>query len=212
MQQEASTIKEEQSIEVSPIKEEFVDPYEEKPTQLEVEIETNISNATSADDLEKNPLEDGDDYDDSQHDSVCDRDDEYIASPATSSFSSSADEDQLTKIALEKEKKPKVRRKKRLEKTSTQSKKDDEEAGVIRKKRKRLDPKLTEEMIQKHISMICNLCNVDCKTFIEVGKHFKDCHPKIKPYIMCCNKRFTRRHYIAQHALQHEDPNCFRYV
>ncbi|XP_005179368.1 transcription factor grauzone [Musca domestica] len=210
LQQEASAIKEEQSIEVSPIKEEFLDTYEEKPTQLEVEIETNISSVIPADDFERNPLEDGDDYDDSQLDSVCDVDDDYIASPATSSFSSSADEDQLTKIALEKEKKPKVRRKKRLEKTSTQSKKDDEEAGVIRKKRKRLDPKLTEEMIQKHISMICNLCNVDCKTFIEVGKHFKDCHPKIKPYIMCCNKRFTRRHYIAQHALQHEDPNCFR--
>ncbi|XP_073813951.1 transcription factor grauzone-like [Musca autumnalis] len=209
-------IKEEQSTTESiPIKEEFIDTISEaKPEQAEVEIETNIGTKTQEGQLEKNPLEDDEDDgqndDDSQHGSLNDLDDDYVASALSSSFSSSAEEEELPaeNIVTKEKKSPVKRRKKRLNKDEKTPKKD--EGNIPRKKRKRLDPKLTEEMIQKHISMICNLCNFDCKTFMEVGKHFREFHPKIKPYIMCCNKRFTRRHYIAQHALQHEDPNCFR--
>ncbi|XP_061396511.1 transcription factor grauzone-like [Musca vetustissima] len=208
---------------VTTIKDEFDEPSEEEkpPNQLEVEMETNLSNiAMTANEVEKNPLEDDDhhhgiidgDVDgyDSQHDSLYDAD--YVAAssaPSSSSSSSSSAEDdhQPVETGTTNEKISKVKRKRRKQ-SMEESKKD--ESIAPRKKRKRLDPKLTEQMIQKHISMICNLCNFDCKTFVEVGKHFKECHPKIKPYIMCCNKRFTRRHYIAQHALQHEDPNCFR--
>nr|XP_013118552.1 unnamed protein product [Stomoxys calcitrans] len=214
---ETILIKEE---ETTPIKKELLETSlasDEKSIQIEVEISPNrrLSSPQVEYILEKNPLDDDNEADE------CDSDNEYVdntlpdyeASWSSSTSSNSEDEANLpTKkkqlLDGKEAKEAKVKRKRRLGKALV-GKKPDEEDNT-KKKRKRLDPKLTEEMIQKHIPMICNLCNFDCKTFIGVGNHFKEFHAKTKPYIMCCNKKFTRRHYIAQHALQHEDPNCFR--
>lgn len=212
LQTETVLIKEEDSQAVAvPIKEELDELCEEKATQIEVEIEPNIPsyeqdgpvNAT------KNPLDnDHPSEEDDASEYECENDglDACISNSSSSTTSSSDDE----KVATKKETLKKVRKKSTAKIRKKTEHKKDADDEVTRKKRKRLDPKLTEEMIQKHIPMICNLCNLDCKTFLDIGTHFKEQHPKIKPFIVCCNKRFTRRHYIAQHALQHEDPNCFR--
>lgn len=101
-----------------------------------------------------------------------------------------------------------IKKKKRKAQVETKKSTDD-----VKKKRKiqfKLDPKHTEEMIQKHIPMGCNLCVFVGKTFSDIVEHFRQAHPKVRPYIMCCDKKFTKRFYVAQHALKHEDPNCFK--
>lgn len=76
----------------------------------------------------------------------------------------------------------------------------------------RLDPLHTEEMIQKHIPMGCNLCVFVGKTFADIVAHFKADHPNTRAYITCCDKTFTKRFYVAQHAMTHENPDCFRFT
>lgn len=83
----------------------------------------------------------------------------------------------------------------------------------VHEKRKishRLDPKLTEQLIKKHISMLCDLCVFSGNTFADIVAHFKIHHAKVQPYIMCCNRKFTRSYCIDQHAAIHENPDSFR--
>ena len=89
--------------------------------------------------------------------------------------------------------------------------KTEKNANALKKKRKsdRLD--LPDEIVKKHIQMGCDLCIYVGKNFHDIIEHFKDHHDDVKPYIMCCDKKFTRTYSIAQHACLHEDPNYFRY-
>lgn len=85
----------------------------------------------------------------------------------------------------------------------------------IRKKRKELykiDEKHADEMILKYVPMGCDLCVFVGKTFPDIVEHFKEAHPRTRPYVTCCDKQFTKRCHLAQHALMHEDPNCFKSV
>lgn len=212
-QSETFIIKEEETSMASPIKEELDEIDVEKPTHSEAPIDENINSAKHNEVyLEKNPLDD--DLHSIASDESGNEKDDYVDRSSMSSSASSSEGEQLVKTKKVQSKKIEKRRvvtkrKSRLGKECTSKTSDEDNAN--KKKRKRLDQKLAEEMIQKHIPMICNLCNFDCKSFTDVSKHFNEFHSKVKPYIMCCNKKFTRRHYIAQHALQHEDPNCFRY-
>lgn len=88
----------------------------------------------------------------------------------------------------------------------------DKETKPKRKKQifNRLDPIHTEEMIRKHIPMGCNLCVFVGKTFGDIVAHFKAEHSGVRPFITCCDKKFTKRFYVAQHAMKHENPTCFR--
>ncbi|TMW42835.1 hypothetical protein DOY81_012087, partial [Sarcophaga bullata] len=72
-----------------------------------------------------------------------------------------------------------------------------------------LNPTETEEIIKKHIPMGCNLCVFVGKSFSDIIEHFKVAHAKIKPYILCCDRKLKKRFYIVQHALKHENPKCF---
>lgn len=74
----------------------------------------------------------------------------------------------------------------------------------------RLDPKVSDETIKKHINMTCALCVFVGKSFQELKDHFKAHHPNEKAYVICCNRKFDRLYVIAQHAARHENPDCFR--
>lgn len=84
--------------------------------------------------------------------------------------------------------------------------------GGISKKQfiNHLSPTETEEIIKKHIPMGCNLCVFVGQSFSDIIEHFKMAHSKIKPYILCCDRKLKKRFYIVQHALKHENPKCFR--
>ncbi|XP_075168517.1 transcription factor grauzone-like [Haematobia irritans] len=207
---ETILIKEEEEFQTNSIKVEVEPELYEKTKQIdEVEITQSTKALPIEEASERNPLDEDNCFDES------DSDNENRDNTMAELASSSSSEDEVHNEEKEKTneedagaKKHTMRRKRIISKLRIAKKTGQEDK--TKKKRKRLDPKLTEEMIQKHIPMVCNLCNFDCKTFVDIGKHFEEFHSKIKPYIMCCKKRFTRRHYIAQHALQHEDPNCFR--
>lgn len=83
-------------------------------------------------------------------------------------------------------------------------------ANIIKKKRKVDRLELPDEVVKKHIQMGCDLCIYVGKNFHDIIEHFKNHHGNVKPYIMCCDKKFTRTYCIAQHACLHEDPNYFR--
>ncbi|XP_073813942.1 transcription factor grauzone-like [Musca autumnalis] len=74
----------------------------------------------------------------------------------------------------------------------------------------KINDKHADEMILKYIPMACNLCVFIGKTFPDIVEHFKVSHPRTRPYVTCCDKQFTKRSLLAQHALKHEDPNCFK--
>lgn len=74
-----------------------------------------------------------------------------------------------------------------------------------------MDPSLTEEAIKKHVQMACNLCVYVGKTFSDITEHFKQHHIDVKPYVMCCNRKFTKNCILAEHAYIQENPKAFRY-
>ncbi|XP_073813572.1 grauzone [Musca autumnalis] len=194
-------------------------PLEDLQKDLETEIDGNLEDddVKVLDIWKSNPLED-DEFNAAGTDSESDngsQSDDYEQSEYSNEEESTSpeeeeegvDEDVANKADSNKEKK-KTERRKRKSKQTTKQQTDD-----VKKKRKvqyKFDHQHTEEMIQKHIPMGCNLCVYVGKTFADIVGHFKEFHQKIRPYIMCCDKKFTKRFYVAQHALKHEDPNCFK--
>lgn len=100
--------------------------------------------------------------------------------------------------------------KKKIKRPATSKLKKPEDSSDKTKSFKCLERNSTDEMIRKHIPMGCNLCVFVGATFPDIVKHFKISHPGVRPYITCCDKRFTKRYYVAQHAMTHENPNSFR--
>ncbi|KAM7342757.1 transcription factor grauzone-like isoform 2-T2 [Cochliomyia hominivorax] len=87
---------------------------------------------------------------------------------------------------------------------------DKEDIPKRKKSSHHLDPILTEQLIKKHIPMLCDLCVFTGGTFSDIVAHFKEHHAEVQPYIMCCNRKFTRNYSIDQHAIIHENPDSFR--
>ncbi|XP_037821305.1 transcription factor grauzone-like isoform X2 [Lucilia sericata] len=195
------------------------DVFEENLMQVEVEIDVNASGEHGRGEvIKENPLE-------------AERIDEDIAleqeseDDSESSFNygenseisegdeSSAEEDKTKDV---KSKKGNLEKDNNIEKVAKRKKfnKTEKKTGNSSSKKKWtdkfLDPILTEQMIKKHINMICDLCVFVGASFPDMVSHFKKYHPKVRPYIMCCDRKFTKRYYVAQHALKHEDPNYFR--
>ncbi|XP_036344512.1 transcription factor grauzone-like [Rhagoletis pomonella] len=67
-------------------------------------------------------------------------------------------------------------------------------------------------IVKKHIVLGCDLCAFVGEDFFAISKHFRLQHPNIKAYIRCCNKKFTQRCRVVQHAYKHEDPHFFNFV
>lgn len=103
-----------------------------------------------------------------------------------------------------------VKKKKRTARKKKDTNLEPVKDNVKKRKIQRLDPAHTDEMIKKHIPMGCNLCIFVGSNFTDIVKHFRSVHPNIRPYVMCCDKKLSKRFFLAQHAFKHEDPNCFR--
>ncbi|XP_005179367.1 transcription factor grauzone [Musca domestica] len=186
-------------------------PLEDLQKDLEDEIGANLEeeDVQVLDIWQSNPLDDElkSHGTDSESDNGSNSED-YEQSEYSDEESNSPEEEEVAKGEQKNKDTAKTERRKRKPKTSTKQTTD-----AVKKKRKvqyRFDHNHTEEMIQKHIPMGCNLCVFVGKSFADIVGHFKVCHPKTRPYIMCCDKKFTKRFYVAQHALKHEDPNCFK--
>ncbi|KAM7345523.1 transcription factor grauzone-like [Cochliomyia hominivorax] len=215
VQQDLDILKEEDDnkyINPESIKNELVDDdenciNEEKNLQLEIEIDLEEVNNI------RNPLEEvmenesmENTYDEEDGDYSNDDDNTSTSSEEYESNIKELVEENKEKKTRNNDEKPKRCRRKKSEVEKT-------EDNPPRKRKKaifnRLDPVHTEEMILKHIPMGCNLCVFVGKTFGDIVKHFKADHPDVRPYITCCDKTFTKRFYVAQHAMTHENPDCF---
>lgn len=69
-----------------------------------------------------------------------------------------------------------------------------------------------ENLIKKHLKMLCDLCPYTGTDFTDLTQHFKEQHPGMKSYIKCCTRKLNCPSDIIQHAQLHEDPNCFMYL
>lgn len=194
---------------------------EEKPCSSQVKLEQQdeeiyerdlMQIETEIDEIE-NPLE-GHHNDESENEGD-ETSDEY--EPSEDMSDDNEDEESLNEelandIKLEQNIENKTTIKKTTKRKSTAKQTDKNKNASSKKKRifNRSDPQLSEEMIKKHIPMGCNLCVFVGQTFSDIVEHFRATHPNVRPFIMCCDKKLTKRFYVAQHALKHENPNCFR--
>lgn len=180
----------------------------EKNLQLEIEIDYD------QDKTSKNPLEECMEENESiDSDEDYDNEDVYNSTSTEDDYKSPIKHEVKEKQTKTSKTSPKTLNKtKKSRRKKSEIEKTDNNSVPKRKKAifNRLDPVHTEEMILKHIPMGCNLCVFVGKTFSDIVTHFKAEHPDVRPYITCCDKVFTKRFYVAQHAMTHENPNCFR--
>lgn len=197
--------------------------FEENLMQVEIEIDANINENQNTELFKENPLEAksaNSPSDDTEYQQELENgrnessSSEYqLSDGSEESYSEDTKnrnkKQNISTCLIKKSKSAKANKKKEI---SYKNIKTGESGRAARKKwtDKFLDPILTEQMIKKHINMICDLCVFNGSSFPDMVNHFKKYHPKVRPYIMCCDRKFTKRYYVAQHALKHEDPNYFR--
>lgn len=170
-----------------------------------MDIKKSITNGEC--DIQKNPLENEQNSGD-WNDKDFDTESESATSDDCELSDYSDSEAILRDGEIKKDKETEINSKKRKPKQTFYNKSEDRP----KKKRSshRLDPLLTEQLIKKHIKMLCDLCVYSGSIFADIITHFKENHPNIQPYIMCCNRKFTRSYCIDQHAIIHENPDSFR--
>lgn len=221
LQNQSADIKEEEKPCTSAIKQEH-DGFEENLMQVEVEIDVNPNIELEAEVVKENPLEseridvDIEFKKEQDDDSSGSSDNDYDDASDDSEDEESSGNESSTKDDKNEKAEKKAGKTKHDNKKSKTKKSDTNDSKNSKAKKKWtdkfLDPVLTEQMIQKHINMVCDLCIFIGKSFPDMVSHFKKYHPKVRPYVMCCDRKFTKRYYVAQHALKHEDPNYFRYA
>lgn len=104
-------------------------------------------------------------------------------------------------------------------KKSTESGKNRKELTVSQKKlaelRQQRGVKTTcsdDELVKKYIPMSCDVCIFFCEDFALLRNHFRLSHPNIKPYVCCCNRKWSHWMEIVHHAYKHEDPKFLKYI
>lgn len=56
----------------------------------------------------------------------------------------------------------------------------------------------------------CVLCSATAKSFGLLRTHFRNEHPNEKYYIICCERRFSKRCDVYEHIQLHLDPDVFK--
>lgn len=175
--------------------------------QLDVDVKE-ISNHEESCFIQKNPLEN------EQNPGDWEENEEFHIESATSDEYELSDYSECDAIlrhnTIKKDKEGEVGNKKSKDQQKCGNKSEREDKPKKKRSSHRLDPLLTEQLIRKHIKMLCDLCIYSGSIFSDIVTHFKENHPDIQPYIMCCNRKFTRSYCIDQHAIIHENPDSFR--
>ncbi|XP_073813943.1 transcription factor grauzone-like [Musca autumnalis] len=189
-------------------------PLEDLKQDLENKTNTKDDWQTEIDTLNIDILNDTKDIDNNS-DNECSDDFEPSDDESSSDNDESpqSSEDESTKKVAKKQVKRRNRKAAKSKTPKTRTSAEKSAYDLIRKKRKELykiDEKHADEMILKYVPMGCNLCVFVGKTFPDIVEHFREAHPRTRPYVTCCDKQFTKRCHLAQHALMHEDPNCFK--
>lgn len=60
--------------------------------------------------------------------------------------------------------------------------------------------------------MNCDLCLHQFDSWNDARTHYLDKHNVFKPFLRCCNRKFSLRSRIIEHITWHMDPSAFQYV
>lgn len=61
-----------------------------------------------------------------------------------------------------------------------------------------------EAKIRSFVDVKCHICNEPFDAFWLVRKHFQSVHPDQKAFLICCNRKFTRRYSLLDHIEWHD--------
>ncbi|XP_065086603.1 transcription factor grauzone-like [Ochlerotatus camptorhynchus] len=66
------------------------------------------------------------------------------------------------------------------------------------------------QLFSKHFRMICDLCGAKAASFKLLRTHFWQEHQRRDGYVVCCNKKLSKRYTILDHINFHANPDVFR--
>lgn len=61
-----------------------------------------------------------------------------------------------------------------------------------------------EQKIRNYVDVRCHVCGEEYLTFHRLKKHVKKNHAGEQGFLVCCNKKFTRRYELIEHLEKHE--------
>lgn len=67
-----------------------------------------------------------------------------------------------------------------------------------------------DQKIKNLVEMKCNECDAEFEKFLEVSKHFRESHPDVQAYLICCGKKFTKRAVLLDHIEFHDKSAIYR--
>lgn len=67
-----------------------------------------------------------------------------------------------------------------------------------------------EQKIKNLVDVKCHECGIPFEKFIDVSRHFRLAHPKIDAYLICCDKKFTKRANLLEHVEFHDKSRIYR--
>lgn len=76
---------------------------------------------------------------------------------------------------------------------------------------KRMTKNKSDQQIREFVLLCCDLCNnkEQFDTFKELLEHFKNIH-QVPGYVICCNKKITRKDRLLNHITNHINPDAFK--
>lgn len=82
-------------------------------------------------------------------------------------------------------------------------------------KHRRAHPKNDAEgemKIKNLVDIKCHECDIPFETFVDVTKHFRIAHPDTPGYLICCDKKFTKRSSLLEHVEFHDKSVAYKCV
>ncbi|XP_062553327.1 zinc finger protein 62 homolog [Armigeres subalbatus] len=67
-----------------------------------------------------------------------------------------------------------------------------------------------DEFLSEYFPLVCDLCGKTSSTFTKLRSHYRTEHNNNNAYVVCCNKKFNRRHQVLNHVKCHLNPNAFQ--
>lgn len=75
----------------------------------------------------------------------------------------------------------------------------------------RMTKKKSDQQIRDFVLLCCDLCDnkEPFDTFKKLLEHFKNIH-KVPGYVICCDKKITRKDRLLNHITNHINPDAFK--
>ncbi|XP_075158937.1 uncharacterized protein LOC142232105 [Haematobia irritans] len=75
---------------------------------------------------------------------------------------------------------------------------------------KRTSKEIDEFIAQWKKELDCYLCGGTAPSMFGLRQHFRKEHPNKRCYVLCCQRKLSRRHQLEEHIRVHVDPGAFK--